>query len=176
MSKKKRTKKHDPNKRARRFFSNVRIWSWESTVASEGERFANAECKTGMIWRHLSQKHVNGIVARTHNWVVCCRALCRLKGDVWVESEIRSARNIRVNDLAEEFDRMRIEVLNSVQLAHVVDVGWIIQSFHENDRIDDLIEIAHQGEVTEERAKAWAKSNETYHTRESRIDYTEEAA
>lgn len=176
MSKKKRTKNHNQVKRAKRFFSNVRIWSWESTAVSEGERIAHAECKAGFIWRDLDQKTVNAIVKRNHNWVVCYRALCMSNGSVWVESEIRSVRDVKVNDLGEEFEKLRNEVLEGQRLSQVIDVGWIIQTFAEKDRIDGLIELAHQGPINKERADAWAKSNETYETRDSRIDFNEKAA
>lgn len=176
MSKKKRNKKHNQVKRARRFFSNVRIWSWESTVVTDGARYAHGECKAGFVWRDLDQKTVNAIVKRNHNWVVCCRALCMSGGKTWVESEIRSARDIKVNELSDEFEKLRKEVLDAQRLDHVIDVGWIVQTFGEKDRIDDLIECAHLGPITKERAEAWAESNKTYETRDSRVDLGREAA
>ena len=165
MSKKKRNKKHNSELRAKRFFSNVRIWSWESTARTEDMRIAHGEAKLGMFWRDLDQKTVNSIVARPSNWVICARAVCRLRDDVWIETEIRSAKNIRVNDMADEFEKMRKEVLKAQKLCHVVDVGWIIQTFDKKDRIDDLIETVHIGPVTTERQEDWKISNEAYEQR-----------
>jgi hypothetical protein len=165
MSKKRRTKKHNPDKRAQRMFSNVRLYSWESTAVTEGQRISHGEVKLGMAWKQLSQKEVNFLIQKNNNWVICCRALCKLEKDVWIETSMRSARDIKINDLSRVYDEMRDEVFQQTKKAHTYDVGWIIQSYHKNDRIDDNFELAYLGETSEKRREAWLKSDEGYQDR-----------
>lgn len=165
MSNKPRKKKHNAFKRAQRLLSNTRIWSWESTAVTDVQRIAYGETKVGMFWRQLGQKQVKSIVARPQNWVICCRALCELNGDIWVESEFRSLRSVCVNDLYDEFESMRLDVIKAQRKDHIVDVGWIIQTFDKDDRIDSNLELYECGEVTEMRRNNWHLSVETYPTR-----------
>jgi hypothetical protein len=67
MSNKRRVKKHNPDKRAQRIFSNTRLYSWESTVVTEGKRISHGEVKMGMVWKQLSQKEVDGLIKRPNN-------------------------------------------------------------------------------------------------------------
>ncbi len=177
MSKKKRIKKHNPDKRAQRFFSNTRLWSWESTVIEHGERISHGEVKAGFAWKPLTQKEVNFLIKKNNNWAICCRALCKLGKDVWIETSLRSARDIKINELAEVYDVMRQEVLESVKKCHIIDIGWIVQSFHKADRIDDNFELAYQGDLSAERRANWLKSDETYlDTRKHQLQQEKEAA
>lgn len=162
MSNKKRTKKHNATKRARRFFNNVRVWSWESSVVHNGSRLVEARAKINMVWRALGQKQLDAILTHSNNWVVTCRALCELNNDVWIETESRSAKDVKVNELGDEFERMREAVLACVNIEHVVDVGWIIQSFNAIDRIDSDVELKHLGEVSELRRLNWHHSRDIY--------------
>lgn len=162
MSTKKRNKKHNPDKRAQRFFSNTRLWSWETMRDSKGQRLSHGEARCGFVWKPLSQREVDNLITRNNNWAVCCRALCHVNGSTWIESEIRSARDIKVNDFADLYDDLRNAVLSQVRLSHVVDVGWIVQSFGKFDRTDSNFELVYQGEITQERAERWAEQNKTY--------------
>lgn len=150
-------KKHNPNKRAQRFFSNARLWSWESMVDElTGMRISHGEAKAGFVWRQLSQSQADNLTHRNNNWVIVCRALCVAGDKVWTEESIRSARDIKVNDFADIYEEMRAEVMAAVQERHVVDCGWIAQSFGKNDRIDNKqLPLIHLGEASEERRMAW---------------------
>lgn len=178
MSKKRRVKKHNPDKRAQRFFSNTRLWSWESTVVTEGQRISYGKVKLGAGWKYLSQKDVDYLIKKNNNWVICCRALCKLGAEVWVETSMRSARDIKINELAHVYDEMREEVFSQSKRCHTVDVGWIVQSFHKADRIDNEdFYLTDLGEVSDERQAAWAKSDETYlETRAYSVEQANKAA
>lgn len=155
-NKKKPRKQHNPDKRAQRFFNNVRLWSWESMRDDkESVRIAHGEAKVGMVWRQLTQKQVIDLAAKTNHWVICCRALCKAGDKEWVETSIRSGKNLKVNDFAEVYDDMRAEVMASVQGRHVYDCGWIVQSFNKIDRTDSNFELKYLGEATYERRMQW---------------------
>ncbi len=153
---KKRRKQHNPDKRAQRFFNNVRLWSWES-MRDEAEdiRIAHGEAKVGMVWRGLNQQQVTDLANKNNHWAICCRALCKAGDDEWVETSIRSGKNLKVNDFAEIYDQMRAEVMASVQERHVYDCGWIVQSFNQIDRTDSSFELKYLGEATYERRMQW---------------------
>ena len=161
---KKKRKQHNPNKRAQRFFSNTRLWSWESMIDQNGSRISHGEARCGFVWKPLSQKEVDSLIIRNNNWVICCRALCRTNDSVWIESEIRSARDIKVNDFSFMYDELRDSVLSQVQKRHVIDIGWIVHSFGKDDRIDSNFELAYQDTdlPLDVRQKQWGILNETY--------------
>jgi hypothetical protein len=69
---------------------------------------------------------------------------------------------VKINELSEVYDEMREEVFQQTKKVHTIDVGWIIQSFHKNDRIDDNFELYQLGDTSDERREAWLKSDETY--------------
>ena len=148
-------KHHNAFARAQRVFSNVRLWSWES-MREDGTQIAHGMARIGYVWRDLGQSQVTGIVSMPNNWVIICRALCELNGKTWVEDERRSARQLKVNDFELIYREMRAGVLASVNRAHVQDVGWIIQSFGSNDRIDDdRLPLFQLGDTSQERRVQW---------------------
>lgn len=148
-------KHHNAFKRCQQVFSNVRLWSWES-MREDGVQIAHGMARIGFVWRDLDQQQVSSIVDKSNNWIVVCRALCRLGGDEWIESESVAARALKVNDLQEEYRRMRAGVLSSVNKRHVIDVGWIVQSFKEIELLDDeSLPLLNKGRASDERRNLW---------------------
>jgi hypothetical protein len=147
-------------KRALRVMGKVTLWSWESSFVSEGVRISSGTARIMGLERSLNQSNVDLITRQQLNWAVSSRALCKLNDEVWVESEICSVRNINVNELADYYQQMRELVLESVQKRHVVDVGWICQTFSKKDVVDSNFELMHLGEITEIRKYNWNKSTE----------------
>lgn len=160
MSKKIRTRKqHNAHKRAQRVFNNVRLWSWES-AREDGLQVAHGMARIGHVWRDLTQQQVAGIIDHPNNWIIICRALC-LAGDTeWVETEARAARHVRVNIFEDIYADMRNQVFESVQRRHVIDCGWIIQSFSDVARIDDeKLPLFELGASSEARREKWHTSD-----------------
>lgn len=148
-------KHHNAFKRCQNVFSNVRLWSWESQ-RDNGEQIAHGMARVGFVWRDLNQQQVSNIVNNSNNWIIVCRALCRLADDEWIESEMIAARSMKVNDFQDEYKRMREGVLASVNRKHVIDVGWIIQSFKDVSILDDeKLPLFEKGTVSEERRSHW---------------------
>lgn len=148
-------KHHNAYKRAQAVFSNVRLWSWES-MREDGTQIAHGMARVGFVWRDLSQSQVTGIINKTNNWIIICRALCCLNGQTWVESEAMAARAVKVNDFEALYADMRRGVMASVNRAQVQDVGWIIQSFGDKERIDDeSLPLFQLGKASDERRKNW---------------------
>lgn len=152
----KKRKKHNPQKRAKRLSNNVRLWSWETSTDSDGTREAHAEAHNGFIWQPLMHEDVRTLIQMTNNWIVISRALCELNGEVWVEQEARSIKQSKIEEFEDIYQDMQMEVLKSVQTRHVIDCGWIIQSFGKTNRIDDeKLPLIYLGEISEERREIW---------------------
>lgn len=141
-------------KRAKRLFSKVTLVSWESSEVS-GARTSFGTVNLAGVKKPLSQKEVNLLCTYHLDWIVCCRALCELNGEVWVESEIRAVRGVKINELAQEYEAMREKVLESVQVRHIVDLGWICKTFTDKEQIDSCIELELLDPITEERKRDW---------------------
>lgn len=148
-------KHHNAFKRCQNVFSNVRIWSWESE-RENGVQTAAGMARVGFVWRYLNQQQVSNIVSHSNNWIIVCRALCRLGDDEWIESEMIAAHAMKVNDFQNEYRRMREGVLASVNRKHVIDVGWIVQSFKDIAKLDDeSLPLFELGKVSEDRRSYW---------------------
>lgn len=164
MSKKKRNKKHNPNKRAQAVFNNTRLWSWESMIEEDGTRISYGEAKIGFNWIPLSQKQVNAVVINNNNWTICCRAYCRnaATNEEWLETSIRTIIDVKINDLSNLYAEMRDEVIETLreadELNTIIDVGWILNSFGASSRIDSGFELAHQGEPSSERYEKYLQA------------------
>lgn len=154
-------KHHNAFKRCQNVFSNVRLWSWES-MRDDGVQTAHGMARVGFVWRDLNQQQVSNIVSHSNNWIIVCRALCRLGDDEWIESEMIAAHAMKVNDFQNEYRRMREGVLASVNRKHVIDVGWIVQSFKDIAKLDDeTLPLFELGKVSEERRSYWLMTDST---------------
>lgn len=156
----KKRKHNNPHKRGQRFFGRSRLWSWESELDADRTRIAYAEGRFGAGWVSIPPDVVRALVARPQNWIVCCRALCQQgDGDEWLETEIAEVRDLQLNNLEPIYADMRKGVLASVHPAHVIDVGWIAQTWRNASQTDsDRWYLAHTGQSAEIRRKAWLEA------------------
>lgn len=148
-------------KRASRLLGDLTFWSWESSTVTDGTRTCTAIGKVMGVQRNLDQSAVNTAVQQRLNWVVVCRALCEVNGEVWVESEIRSVRDLKLNDIGEHYEAMRDGVIASVNTRSIVDIGWLCQSFTKTDKVDTNLDLLYLGEVTQQRREAWRQHEES---------------
>ena len=51
--------------------------------------------------------------------------------------ELRPEEKLKVSDMEELYFHERIELLNDVQKAHIVDAGWVIQTYSDPKQIDN---------------------------------------
>jgi hypothetical protein len=71
-------KRHNPNKRAQRFFASTVIWTWEADRdPATDTQYATAKARTARGWELLAPKIVNAIVQYRNNWIITVRAFCR---------------------------------------------------------------------------------------------------
>ena len=167
MSNKIRTKKpYNKQKAVDRFFSTVRLWSWESMIDDKKLQVSHGEVRVGHVWKPLSQKQVTELTLKPKNWSICCRALCRSKDgeEVWLQNSLKSVKAVKINDLSDAYGEMRKDVMGALKedgdIDSVIDCGWILRSFSNDDPIDKGFETEHMGQVTENRHKLWMYSQE----------------
>lgn len=166
MSKKIRTKKNNKIKRESRALSVVRLWSWESMLEEGGATVSHGEVRLGCVWKQLSQEQVTKISSGPRNWAICCRALCRIDEpeEIWLETSLRSIKDVKVNDLEQMYSEMRQDVMDTLEedghLDKVVDCGWMLVSFPKNDVIDSGFESKHIGQVNKNRHMLWLQSQD----------------
>lgn len=143
--------------RAQRFFGRTRIHTWESSWGSDGSRTAFAQTRTIRGWEDLEQDIAEGVIRYPNNWMICCRALCRTpSGSEWVEHDIRSVRSVSLECFKGLYKELRESVLAEVRTDHVVDMGWICQTWLE-DRLDTDHEwyLHDIGTYSADRQQAW---------------------
>lgn len=161
-TKKKRNKKHNPTKRAQDFFNaKFRVWTWEADRAKDGEQVAYSQKYMGGFWRDVGPNITSGVLARPQNWAVCIRALCWTgQGDPWIEEVSVICRNTKLQDLESVYLPYRAEVLNACQTRHVIDCGWLAQTFSKRDPADsDRWAMIKMGGVSAERQAVWQQVN-----------------
>ena len=155
-------KAYDKNKRAQRFFSNTRLWSWESRIEPDGSPTSHAEVKRGAIWQPLSQNQVDGIRKNNNNWTVCYRILTQYDdGEVRLHSEFDSFRNSKIIDLGVTVGKFRQSLLSKIQKRHILDAGWLAQSFLSDPRDNEGFENYDLDDATDERKMLWNYGQES---------------
>lgn len=158
-----RRKGHNRQKRSQRFMAGARVWTWEAEVNEHGDQIAHAYGKTPFgytpLERDIAQKLMEGI----HNWRVCVRAVCRAPDDdVYFETAYFTVRQQRLNAFSGTYMDLRLQVLDAVNIRHVVDLGWICQPFYGEDTADSDERWYRYGtgDLTEERRQLWRQRNE----------------
>ena len=156
-------KRHNPNKRAQQFFSNVVIHTWEADRdPATDTQYATAKARTARGWELLAPKIVNAIVQYRNNWIITVRAFCRdATGAEWVEEETRIVRDVALGDFDGLYQDLRAEVLNAQQASQVVDVGWIAGTFGAVAN-DERLSLWGLGKYSPERQRIWREVNEAH--------------
>ena len=158
-TRKPRRKRHNPHKRARQFFGNTRIWTWEADRGADDSQLATAQARTARGWETLTGRVAQAVTEYPNNWIICVRALCATATDTWVEDETRIVRDVALSDFSGLYMELRKEVLSAQRLDQVVDVGWIAGTFTKEARDHELV-MHGLGTVTESRQAVWRRVNE----------------
>ena len=162
-TKKRRVKRHNPNRRAQRFFGNVVIFTWEADLCPEtGMQQAVAQAKTPRGWEALGPDTTQSITRYRNNWIVTVRAFCRnVSGNEWVEEEVRIIENQALSEFQDLYHELRAEVLSAQRLDQVVDVGWIAGTYLKNAD-DERLSLWGLGHYSPERQATFRQVNEQY--------------
>ena len=149
--KKKRNKKYKPKSPL------VRLYSWESERTASDE-FVNAMVKMSFGWIDVDGKMSFNLTKQSRNWTLILRTILWYPdGNVDIKTAVTHERGVKLDDLEELSKKMRCEVIKTSKLEHIVDIGWIAQTFDKTPNIGELDEYD-MGEITEERQMLWNAS------------------
>lgn len=156
-------KRHNPNKRAQRFFSSVVIHTWEADRDPKTDtQYATAKARTPRGWEWLPPRTVQAITQYRNNWIICVRAFCRnAVGEEWVEEETRIVRDVALGDFRDLYHDLRAEVLKGQLRSQVVDVGWVAGTYGKQAN-DERLSLWGLGHYSAERQQVWREVDEAY--------------
>lgn len=136
----------------------LRSWRWESDFDPETfVSIGNVHVRKGMFWSAADQEDLDDLITKSHRLVVCIRAVCMNGSDSWeITSELRPAIAVKVPELEKLYFDLRKELLEDVQKRHIVDVGWIIQTYTQPKQIEnDRWWRYAMGAASKERQELW---------------------
>lgn len=135
-----------------------RLWRWESefdpvTLDSLG----NIEKKLAFAWVAATWNDLARAVKNNHRLAVCIRVVCMNDREDWeVSKELRPDNVMRVPELEEFYFQERLDLVKSQNKAHIVDVGWVIQTYSNPNQIDnDKWWRVGSVKATKERQQLW---------------------
>jgi hypothetical protein len=131
-NKKQVRKGHDPDKRIRRLYANLRTWTWQAQSQIEPPPWTRAVNKFNGSLVPVEREMQKRLFLKPMNWIVGMRALCRAQdGTEFIESVTLTARNFKLKDLNNpRFNFWLLEfLLEDLRSDHIVDVGWLAHAF-----------------------------------------------
>lgn len=115
-----------------------RLWRWESEFNEAGESMGNIEKKMGFCWTKAGWSDLAKAVNGTHKLAVCIRAVCMNDSDTWgVSEDFYPDQPLKVNEIESFYFEQRNGLLSGIQKAHIVDVGWVIQTYSQFKQVDN---------------------------------------
>jgi len=147
-TKKRRVKRHNPNKRATRFFERSTIWTWEAQRDASGDQLhPQGMLKTARGDEELEDRIVAGVMYQpAQQWYFAVRVIWALGN-------------------GQKYWELRDKVLAKRKLSQIIDVGWIAQTYRsvspkqEPDRLEAMMHFK-LGGVTDYRQQLWREVNE----------------
>lgn len=135
-----------------------RLWRWESefdpvSLVSIG----NIEKKLAFAWIAATWADLERATDKSHKLAVCIRVVCMNDTDTWETSkELRPSGNVKISDVEEVYFQERKELVEEQNKAHIVDVGWVIQTYSNPNQIDnDKWWRVGSVKATKERQQLW---------------------
>jgi len=166
-TKKRRVKRHNPNKRATRFFERATIWTFEAHRDVNGEQLhPQGMLKTARGDEELEKRIVAGVMYQpAQQWFFAVRVIWDCgNGEIAVDWRSDTVTG-RLHGNGQKYWQLRDDVLEKRKLDQIIDVGWIAQTYrsvspeHEPDRLEAMMQFQ-LGGMTEYRQQLWREVNE----------------
>ena len=124
-SNKKPRKPYSKQIMGQRLFQRTRVWFWESA-----DNVAHAEARKNLgMWCELDATLTGAILWHRNHWRIAARALLQYpSGEVDLVYTDHVLEDVRIRDPDDFYLPLRTALLEDVQAAHIVDVGWIMQT------------------------------------------------
>lgn len=116
-----------------------RSWRWESEFDEKTlESLGNIQTKKGIVWTASDWNDLADFTNKKHRFAVCIRAVCMNDSEEWGVSElIYPDQQIKIEELEDFYFEHRKALLEDVQTRHIVDVGWVIQTYSNFNQVDN---------------------------------------
>jgi len=106
-----------------------RAWRWESEHTG-ADSVGHIRIQRGLIWTMPDHRELAVFIQRKHLFAVCIRATMMHDDDIWeLTSQLYPDAPLLINDFEEVYQEQRRELLSGAQTQHIVDVGWVIQTY-----------------------------------------------
>ena len=160
-------KRHNPNKRATRFFERSTIWTWEAMRDVNGDQLhPQGMLKTARGDEELEDRIVAGVMYQpAQRWYFAVRVIWALGSGEFAVDWADATVNGRLHGNGKKYWELRDQVLAKRKLSQIVDVGWIAQTYRrvspnqEPERLEAMMHFK-LGGVTEYRQRLWREVNE----------------
>lgn len=107
-----------------------RGWRWESDYTEDNHSIGVIEVKRGFVWMAPDRMDIVEYMGKRHMLAICARAICMNDQDTWeISSQFYPDLPCLIDDFEEFYFNHRTELLEGVQKQHIVDVGWVIQTY-----------------------------------------------
>jgi len=116
-----------------------RSWHWESEFDLKTEEsLSNLQTKKGFAWVEADWNDLDHLYHKKHMLAVCIRAQLMNETEEWAISTIILPDSpVRVPELEEFYRKHRDELLSEVQRRHIVDVGFVIQTYSNFNQVNN---------------------------------------
>lgn len=115
-----------------------RSWRWESEFDEKTfESIGNIQTRKGIVWTASTWNDLADFTNKKHLFAVCIRAVCMNESEEWgVSSIIYPDQKIKIAELEDFYFDYRKALLSEVQTRHIVDVGWVIQTYANRNTVE----------------------------------------
>lgn len=144
----------------RRKFSTprYRFWTWESEFdVTTGNSDGNIRIKRGLYWDLVTALEVHNFKNMAHRLAICIRIECMNETASWgVPTVFYPTELVKIPEMEDFYKEQRSLLLEQVQQRHVVDVGWVLQTYSNRSQVenDTWWQIADKP-ITLERQQLW---------------------
>ena len=117
--------------RKRNKLKNIfRSWRWESEYTPDSST-GHIRIKSGLVWSMPGQLGLADFLMNRHQFAVAIRAtMMTPDGDSWGLSSLLYPEGVlMINEFEDVYQEQRIALLEGVKTEHIVDVGWVIQTY-----------------------------------------------
>lgn len=134
-----------------------RGYRWESDFNESFESMGYLEIKKGFFWEAPEMNDLREYIDRKHNLAICVRAICMNETDEWgISEQYYPDKPCKIDEFEKYYFDNRKAMLDQIQKQHIVDVGWVIQTYSKFNQVDnDKWWQIGSAKATKERQQLW---------------------
>lgn len=142
-----------------------RFWTWESEFNPQtGDSDGNLRIKRSIVWDLVTALEVHNFKNMSHKLAICIRIECMNVSAAWgIPTVFYPAELIKISEMEDFYKEQRKQLLEQVQYRHIVDVGWVLQTYSNRNQVEnDTWWQVGDKPITEERQQLWRYYHNTF--------------